>query len=156
MFALLNFLECCGYNHELIDKIVREWNTKNQDPLKEVIINSQLRYRKQQRKETILPPNCMQAYQEINLCSPDGLCRKIKNPVQYAKTKSFIANQEANKGKRDPLTEEQKEKGRKHRAKKKEMEKNKNNNNVKTEQTDKIEPSNQDNQNNPNKQDKQD
>ncbi|MBT4824891.1 hypothetical protein HN695_01420 [Candidatus Woesearchaeota archaeon] len=126
LFALLNFLECCGYNHETIDQIVREWNTKNPDPLKEVIINSQLRYRKQQRKETILPPNCMQAYQEINLCSPDGLCRKIKNPVQYAKTKSFIANKEANKGKRDPLTEEQKEMRRKHRAKKKEMEKNKN------------------------------
>ncbi|MFH1440246.1 MAG: hypothetical protein ABIG89_06760 [Candidatus Woesearchaeota archaeon] len=116
MFALLNFLECCGYNHDTISAIVKEWNLKNAEPLREVIINSQLRYRKQQRKDKILPPNCMQSYQEINLCYPDNFCRRIKNPVQYAKTNAFIANKEANKG-RPKLTEEQKEMRKKHREK---------------------------------------
>jgi hypothetical protein len=124
MFSLLNFLDCCGYNHDSIDPIIREWNTKNPESLREVIVNSQLRYRKNQRKEKIMPSNCMQAYQDINICHPDGLCRRIKNPVQYAKTKAFIANRDANKG-RPKLTEEQKEMRRKYRAKKKEMEKDK-------------------------------
>ncbi|MBI4453747.1 hypothetical protein HY636_03830 [Candidatus Woesearchaeota archaeon] len=128
MFALINFLECCGYENDSVDKIVREWNSKNPEKLREVIVNSQLRYRKMQKREKIMPPNCMQAYQEIGLCAPDNLCRKIKNPVSYAKAKAFIFEKEekaAKKPKREPLTEEQKEMRRKHREELKNNSKNK-------------------------------
>jgi ribosomal protein S27AE len=121
MFALLNFLECCGYSNDKIDNIVHEWNKKNLEPLREVLISSQLRYRKMQRKAKILPPNCMQAYQEINICAPDNLCGKIKNPVQYAKLRSLMSNSKTEiKSKRQALTEEQKEMRRKFREMKKE------------------------------------
>ena len=119
MFALINFLECCGYESDGVDKIVREWNTKNSEKLREVIVNSQLRYRKMQKRDKILPPNCMQTYQEIGICAPDNLCRKIKNPVSYAKAKSFIfekEEKEKQKTRREPLTEEQKEMRKKFRA----------------------------------------
>lgn len=119
MFALINFLECTGYDNDAIDRIVREWNKRNPEPLREVLVNSQLRYRKVQKRGKILPPNCMQAYQEINLCAPDHLCGKIKNPVQYAKTKAYISKKEE-KPKRTVLTEDQKEMRRKYKELKKE------------------------------------
>jgi DNA primase large subunit len=41
-------------------------------------------------KEKIMPPNCDNEgyYINIGVCKPDNLCKKIKNPVQYAKIKA--------------------------------------------------------------------
>lgn len=116
MFALMNFLESCGYGYQDIEKIVKVWNKKNKEQLREVLINGQLRYRKTS-KEKILPPNCMRFYQDMQLCTPDTICQKTKNPVQYAKYRSFMLNAEEKKekGKKEKLTEEQKEMRRKFR-----------------------------------------
>lgn len=124
LFAAVNFLLSCGYDHATIDTLLEEWNKENPEPLREVLVKGQLRY-VQQTKKKIMPPNCnnLAYYVDIGICKPDGLCAKIKNPVQYAKRKAFLANlgkkKEDNKGKREQLTEEQREMRRKFRENRK-------------------------------------
>ncbi|MBW2983676.1 hypothetical protein KY361_01030 [Candidatus Woesearchaeota archaeon] len=117
LFTLVNFLTCVGWDHDKIEKLLREWNKKNQEPLREVLLVGQLRYHKQQKKR-ILPPNCANKmyYQDIGCCIPDNLCQKIKNPVNYARRKVGV-REKAEKPKRRQLTEEQKEMRRKYREK---------------------------------------
>jgi len=85
LFILINFLRSSGYNKGMIEDIVKEWNLKNKEPLKEVYIKSQLRYAQQNEKR--LPPNCESEayYKGLNLCKPDSLCGNVKNPLAYAK-----------------------------------------------------------------------
>ncbi|MBI3033446.1 hypothetical protein HYY69_08285 [Candidatus Woesearchaeota archaeon] len=117
MFALSNFLEKVGWQHQQIESLLLQWNEKNAEQLREVIIRGQLNHRKATKKK-MLPPNCMSFYQDLGVCQPDHLCQKIKNPVQYATRKAFIVNQQLpgiNPSARQKLTEEQKEMRRKHR-----------------------------------------
>ncbi len=86
MFILQNFLMSCGWSHEMIEERIKKWNEDNPERLRETIIVGSLRYAKQ-RKEILPPPNCRGYYQELQVCQPDNLCDKIKNPVQYAKHK---------------------------------------------------------------------
>ncbi|MBW2999344.1 hypothetical protein KY339_01620 [Candidatus Woesearchaeota archaeon] len=123
MFCVVNFLVASGWNYEQIEELLTEWNKKNDEPLREVSIKGHVRYHKQQRKK-VLPPNCDNEmyYKGIQLCRPDPLCAKIKNPVNYARRKVFYKNseQEQEKPKKAKLTEEQKEMRRKYRKKMKE------------------------------------
>ncbi len=98
VFILLNFLRCCGWEYEKIDSVLKEWNKRNEDPLRETNIVAPMRYHKANKKR-ILPPNCkaMEYYVDMGLCQPDNLCRKIKNPVQYAKRKTRFLEQEKKK-----------------------------------------------------------
>ncbi|HSG71709.1 MAG TPA: hypothetical protein VLA12_14905 [Planctomycetaceae bacterium] len=84
MFALTNFLQMTGWPPEAIEKLLFEWNEKNPEPLREVVIRGHLRSHIGPGKLPILPPNCMQFYRELGICAPDDLCRTIKNPVMYA------------------------------------------------------------------------
>jgi hypothetical protein len=85
MFVLINFLTSCGWSYEKIDNYLTEWNKKNAEPLREVLIQGQLRYHKMMKKRA-LPPNCdNKAYMvDLGVCKPDGFCSKIKNPANYA------------------------------------------------------------------------
>ena len=85
IFILYNFLSNTGYSHEEIASIMSEWNKKNPEPLRENYIQAQLSWSKRQ-KQKILPPNCNNQayYPALGICHPDGLCRLIKNPVNYA------------------------------------------------------------------------
>lgn len=89
LFSLLNFLTCVGWTYEQKQEVVKKWNEKNAEPLRETITVTQLRYQKQKQKK-MLPPNCqnLMYYVDIGTCKPDNLCRKIKNPVQYSKRKT--------------------------------------------------------------------
>ncbi len=126
LFVVMNFLTSCGYGHDAIEVLLDEWNKKNPEQLREVLLKGHLRYAQQHPKK-ILPPNCDNQgyYKDMGICKPDGICAKIKNPVQYAKRKAFLANlQEQRKGEkeenkiiRDKLTEEQKEMRRQFREK---------------------------------------
>jgi hypothetical protein len=87
MFALTNFLQVCGWAPEMIEKRLHEWNEKNPEPLREVVIKGHCRSHLG-KKIPILPPNCMQFYRELNVCFPDDLCRTIRNPAQYATKKA--------------------------------------------------------------------
>lgn len=128
LFVVVNFLLSCGYDYATIDALLEEWNKKNPEPLREVIWRGQVRYAQQTQKK-IMPPNCDNKayYVDLQICKPDGICGRIKNPVQYAKRKQFLANldiqREAEKGIREPrlhLTNEQKEMRKKFREGKKE------------------------------------
>jgi DNA primase large subunit len=83
MFALTNFLGTCGWNPEMIEKRLHEWNEKNPEPLREVNIKGHM-HGVRLKKERILPPNCKAFYQELGVCKPDEFCSRIKNPGQYA------------------------------------------------------------------------
>jgi DNA primase catalytic subunit len=98
LFALVNFLMSCGWKHEEIEILVKEWNTKNPEKLRENIIIGQLRYRK--NRKAMLPPNCVNTtYKDIGICHPDNLCGMVKNPVQYAKRKGKFGNNKTEKKK---------------------------------------------------------
>lgn len=90
IFILINFLKCTGWDYDIIEKRIREWNKKNPEALRETIITGQLRYRK--NREKILPPNCLNQmyYKDMRICIPDNFCKKIKNPVNYAILKAKI------------------------------------------------------------------
>jgi len=98
LFILINFLTSLGWSYDGIEKYLREWNKKNNEPLRENYLVGQLRYNKTQKKK-ILPPNCnnMMYYVDIGVCKPDNLCSKIKNPVSYSIRKSFFARKEVKK-----------------------------------------------------------
>ncbi len=125
MFALLNFLEKVGWQHQQIEELLFAWNDKNTEQLREVIIRGQLNHRKTTKKK-MLPPNCMSFYQDLGICQPDHLCQKIKNPVQYASRKAFIVNMQSQTGtSRQKLSDEQKEMRRRHREELKKQKENK-------------------------------
>lgn len=128
MFILINFLSNVGYNYDKIDEILGKWNKKNQEPLREVIIKGQLRYRTVQKKK-VLPPNCNNKsyYKNFGVCTPDAFCARIRNPVNYTVLKAKLAQK---KGGRKKLTEEQKEMRRKYREQKKKLENTKKEKNI--------------------------
>jgi len=103
LLVLINFLSSCNWEYEKIEDYIMKWNEKNKpDKLRETYIRGQLRYQKQQlgiTKEKMMPPNCdNKAYMiDTQFCNPDGLCKSIKNPVQYAKKRAWMANNVDNK-----------------------------------------------------------
>lgn len=101
VFVLLNFLTNLGWDYEKIEELLREWNKKNPEPLREVIMLGQLRYHKQNKKK-VLPPNCKNDnyYKGFGMCTPDNLCTKVKNPVSYSIRKArFLQREEKKKSK---------------------------------------------------------
>ncbi len=103
LFILINFLISVGWNYEEIKERLDVWNKVNLEPLRESLIVTHLNYHKQQRKE-ILPPNCPKRennipivqqnyYTDLQFCHPDNFCARIKNPVQYAKKRAWLLNQ---------------------------------------------------------------
>ena len=93
LFIITNFLTSCGWGYDKIEKFLREWNKRNNEALREVLIVGQIRYHKG-RKEKILPPNCSNKmyYVDMGICKPDNLCSKVKNPVNYARRKGRFLN----------------------------------------------------------------
>ncbi len=89
LFILTNFMRSVGWSYDQIEKRLEEWNKKNPEPLREVLLKGQLRYHKQKAKK-ILPPNCQNSmyYKDFRVCIPDNLCPRIKNPVNYARVKT--------------------------------------------------------------------
>jgi hypothetical protein len=108
LLVLINFLNSCNWEYEKIEGYVMKWNEKNKpDQLRETYIRGQLRYYKQQvsqsieNKERMMPPNCdNKGYMiDTQFCNPDGLCKSIKNPVQYAKKRVWMQNNQESKPK---------------------------------------------------------
>ena len=90
LFVLINLFRSVGMEKEELEKRIEEWNKKNEVPLKQGYIKSQLIWA--YRRKPILPPNCREFYQGIGICQPDNLCSKIKNPVNYVIRKNFMEN----------------------------------------------------------------
>ena len=95
LFILVNFLTSVGWDYDMIEKRLKEWNEKNTEPLRENLLLGQVRYHKQMKK-LIPPPNCSNEMymKSLGVCKPDSLCPRIKNPVQYSTRKAWIINNE--------------------------------------------------------------
>ena len=95
VFILCNFLTSVGWDYNAMENLLKEWNKKNKEPLREVYLLGQIRHHKQSRKK-ILPPNCSNEMYMlgIGVCKPDNLCSKIKNPVSYALRKGLYSKKE--------------------------------------------------------------
>jgi len=93
IFILINFLKCMNWPIEKIEEFLYTWNKeKNPEKLREVYLKGQLRYQTHHAgQKKAPPPNCDNAayYKDFGVCTPDSLCAKIKNPVQYVKRRLF-------------------------------------------------------------------
>lgn len=90
VFILINFLSSAKWSWENIEKYLLEWNKKNNPSLRDSYIRGQIKYAAQ--KKTVPPPNCPETvkdggsrgyYETFNVCHPDKICSKIKNPISY-------------------------------------------------------------------------
>ncbi len=79
LFILITFLRSLNFPADYINKSVRDWNKKNDPPLKEGYVKSQIDWHIKQ-KRTILPPNYSNHafYKDLNLFSA---APSEKNPV---------------------------------------------------------------------------
>lgn len=104
LFVLVNFLTCVGWNYEDVGGLLDEWNKKNNEPLRERFIKSQINYHKTQKKK-ILPPNYSNNlyYAELGVITAEELSGRIKNPVNYAKKRAYFLNkqQSSRRGKKE-------------------------------------------------------
>ena len=85
LFVLINFLSSCNYGYEEMEAVIKEWNSRNKEPLPHLYLSSQLSYNRQ-KSEKVLPPNCSNVsyYKELGIeCTPE--CGRCSNPVAEAK-----------------------------------------------------------------------
>lgn len=84
LFILVNFLRHMNWNDQTIESRLKEWNSKNKNPLPPSYISTQLIWNKKQ-KESILPPNCNKSYyKDLRVSCPENICSRFKNPVNCA------------------------------------------------------------------------
>jgi DNA primase catalytic subunit len=95
VFVLINLFRSVGMEKEELEKRIYDWNKKNNPQLKSGYIKSQISW--SYRKKPIMPPNCKEFYQGIGVCIPDGLCKLVKNPVNYVVRKNFLGNRKPDK-----------------------------------------------------------
>ncbi|MBU0761181.1 MAG: hypothetical protein KJ600_04530 [Nanoarchaeota archaeon] len=79
LFVLITFLKAVGKTPEELNKSIREWNEKNEPPLKEGYVRSQIEWHLKQTK-TIIPPNYSNDafYRDIGILDKKP---KTKNPL---------------------------------------------------------------------------
>ncbi|MCA9485477.1 MAG: hypothetical protein KC506_01380, partial [Nanoarchaeota archaeon] len=79
LFVLITFFRSMNFSPEDLNKKVREWNEKNDPPLKEGYVRSQVDWHVRQRKK-ILPPNYANEsfYRDIGILDKKP---KTKNPL---------------------------------------------------------------------------
>ena len=93
IFVLINFLKHMKWEDAEILETLKEWNKKNQEPLRENYLLAQFNWTKRQ-PTLILPANCSNNnyYKDLLICIPDGICNHISNPVNYSRIKNSNLN----------------------------------------------------------------
>lgn len=112
LFVLLNFFKSINLSPEDIKEKIHEWNKKNAQPLKQGYVVGQLTWHL--RNKVVLPPNCEKIqtmYKDLLICTPEPLCRKIKNPINYTAIKYRIKSGEGTKSKYKRKSSRRKEEG---------------------------------------------
>jgi hypothetical protein len=99
LFALIHFSRSIGLDKLELEKKIEEWNKKNIPSLKKGYITSQLSWA--YSRKPLMPANCKEFYQGIAVCTPDNLCKQIKNPVNYIVRKNFAENKNNKLEKKD-------------------------------------------------------
>ncbi len=84
LFILINYFKLLGWDWDTITNEILEWNKRNKEPLSMRYIKSQLSYYK--RRKDYMIPNCSSEnfYKDLNICTPDNTCKRIKNPINYS------------------------------------------------------------------------
>ena len=108
VFILLNLFRSIGMDRDELEKRIYDWNKKNEVPLKSGYIKSQLSW--SYRRKPIMPQNCKKFYQDLGICTPDNMCSRIKNPVNYVVKKNFLANRKFSAPKKSKKKEPSKKK----------------------------------------------
>jgi DNA primase catalytic subunit len=90
LFVLINLFRSVGMDKVELEKRIYEWNKKNEVPLREGYVQTQLSWA--YGKKPIMPQNCKEFYEGIGVCQPDDFCKLIKNPVNYLVRKSYNTN----------------------------------------------------------------
>lgn len=98
VFVLINLFRSIGMDKVELEKRIFEWNEKNEVPLKKGYITTQLSWA--YKRKPIMPQNCKKFYQDLGVCSPDQVCSRIKNPVNYVVKKNFFENNKKNDSKK--------------------------------------------------------
>ena len=107
VFILINYFRSLGLDWEELEQKLESWNKLNQPELKAGYIQSQLAWNQRQKQR--LPPNCSgDWYKGIAVCSPDNLCSKIKNPVNYSVIRSRKLNSQDKTNKDKKTTKKEK------------------------------------------------
>ncbi|MFT4303271.1 MAG: hypothetical protein ACMXYG_01790 [Candidatus Woesearchaeota archaeon] len=109
LFVLINFLTCVGWDYPDIKELLEEWNKKNQDPLRETVIKTQLNYHRLQKKK-VLPPNYSNSnyYADLGVLTAEEANGKFKNPVNYAKMRAKMLNSNRKNSKKNKKRENKK------------------------------------------------
>jgi len=104
MFVFTNFLTSVGWTPDAIEELLLKWNQKNPEPLRENLIQGHVRYLRQKRSsqqtQRTPPPSCdnKMYYIDMGICTPDHLCKTIRNPLQYVRKKlRFLQQQRTSK-----------------------------------------------------------
>ncbi len=95
LFVLINFLRSIGIEKEEIEEKIFSWNKKNEVPLKEGYITSQLLWA--YRKKPILPPNFSTDYYKGIGVNPEPEELHFKNPVSYTVSKNLYFSKSKSK-----------------------------------------------------------
>lgn len=90
VFILITFLRAMKWDWNKIEEKLEEWNERNEPPLPDNYINTQLKWFKRQDRE-LISPSCDNDlyYKSFGVCDPDKICKQgsdeiqIKNPVVY-------------------------------------------------------------------------
>jgi len=90
LFVLLHLFRSIGMDKAEMENRLYSWNKKNDVPLKNGYLKSQLDWA--YKRKPLMPPNCKEFYSGLGVCSPDNMCNYIKNPVNYVAKKNFGAN----------------------------------------------------------------
>lgn len=85
LFILINFLRTVGYSWEQIDAKIWDWNERNDEPLRDAYVKTQLDWH-QRRGEDVPPPNYDSNgyYKDMQVYEGDHLEEQVPNPVSYA------------------------------------------------------------------------
>lgn len=84
VFILCNFLSSVGWSYENMEEFLLDWNKRNNEPLRDGYIKSQVSWFRRQNKK-VLPPNCENPnyYKSMGIKCEDSICNLCKNPVNY-------------------------------------------------------------------------
>ncbi len=85
LFILITFLAHCGYDWDAVEGMIYEWNERNDEPLGDTYIKTQINWHKRQ-DEPLLPPNFDSNgyYKDMQVYEKDPLTENVNNPVAYA------------------------------------------------------------------------
>jgi len=90
LFVLLNFFRSIGIEKQELEKRIEDWNRKNEIPLKEGYIKSQLAW--SYRNKIVLPPNYDKDYYKGIGIIPTEEELRYKNPVSFMTKRNFKNN----------------------------------------------------------------